>query len=356
MELIAFVLLALFQPGIVASPFPTLKPGQNDGVSQAPTPANGSTDNTTSMRASSTTPWLPCLNQATSMDCYNNDYTNYTNCTDDWMVQPRNPACVEKCWCDNADEALQSAQNTSARHVPINLAKAPLSIAVSDVKEMMASYEKRQRDTVNSSVVEHRIISNYPSIHDNKVDPNSTCTLTCVSNEITAMCSKFPAQACGLDKGFSGTEDYTDKSFAPPQSAQHDRDVTPDTYTRLGTEIHKPLLEASLGFTVIPVDQELVAADGRLHRPPTSLDQVPAHSPGLNITINGPYSEDISKIIGLPFLAARDSLPQPGRVKERHTPETATVESDLEEDIASTEAPKMDPEPSDTIDGYSVAK
>lgn len=98
-----------------------------------------------------------------------------------------------------------------------------------------------------------------------------------------------------------------------------------------------------------------MAADGRLYRPPTSLDQVPVHSPSLDLTRNGPCPDDISKIFALPFLAAHDSLPQPGRVKDRQTPETATAETDLDGDMSVTEPPKLDPEPSDAFDGYSAA-
>lgn len=117
--------------------------------------------------------------------------------------------------------------------------------------------------------------------------------------------------------------------------------MTPDTYTRLGTEIHRPLLQASLGFTVIPVDQELVAVGGRLHRPPTSLDKIPAYSPSLDATTNGQYPDDSSKIMDLTFLAAHDSSNQPGRVTERHTPETATAESEIEGGLSEEDIFKL---------------
>lgn len=94
-----------------------------------------------------------------------------------------------------------------------------------------------------------------------------------------------------------------------------------------------------------------MVAGGRLHRPPTSLDTIPIYSPGMDATINGQYPDDISKIVGLPFLAAHDSLPQPGRVTEKHTPETAAAESDTEGELSVEEAPNVGLEPCDGLIG-----
>lgn len=120
--------------------------------------------------------------------------------------------------------------------------------------------------------------------------------------------------------------------MAVPQSTLYGGYPTLDTYTRLGMEIHKPLLEASLGSTMIPVNQEHVAADGTLHRPPTSLDIAPAHITGFDFNALEATDDEISRILGIPLYESRDGSPQPGRShQEDFTMETASSGSDIEE-------------------------
>lgn len=162
---IILVLLTLLLHGIEASPFHTLKPDPSDGVFPAPTPANSSTDNATPMIATNPAPWLLCLNQTDPIDCYNNDETN---CTDNWEIQSRNEVCTENCRCVDDDTALWFARNTSACNLPINLADKPSFMTVQKIKEVMVALEKRHRDTVTDSVI------------------------GCISNEMIAICSKYP--------------------------------------------------------------------------------------------------------------------------------------------------------------------
>lgn len=105
-------------------------------------------------------------------------------------------------------------------------------------------------------------------------------------------------------------------------------------------EIHRPLLEASLGSTMIPVNQELVAADGTFHRPPTSLDKTPGYSSGLDIIVDKQVDDESSKAVGLPLLGTHNSLPHPGQVKREHTPETAPADKETEGEVLVTEPPK----------------
>lgn len=187
-HIILFLLASLLH-GIEASPFHTLKPDPSDGVFPAPTPANSSTNNATPMIATNPAPWLLCLNQANPIDYHNNDQTN---CTDDWEIQSRNPVCTKNCRCVDHDTALWFARNTSACNAPINLADKPPFVTAQKIKEIMVDLEKRHRDTVTDSAVEYSILPNSPTIHDDTIDPDSTCTLSCISNEMIAICSKCP--------------------------------------------------------------------------------------------------------------------------------------------------------------------
>lgn len=153
----------------------------------------------------------------------------------------------------------------------------------------------------------------------------------------------------------AGSTNANDNSLAYFQSSQYNRYTTPETYDRLGLEIHKPLLEASLGSTAIPVNQEFVAADGRLYKPPTSLDDVPVSISVLDLTMDGLYFDEISKFVSLPLLEAQNNLPRPGCVKEQPPQETATVEGDLEDRISFTDPSKVGSDPSDILNDPSAA-
>ncbi|ROV97511.1 hypothetical protein VPNG_08719 [Cytospora leucostoma] len=300
-QITVFLLFAFFQFNIEASPFSTAQNSQNDPS------ANKTTTNINPMIyvATTTSPWLLCLDQVDILECY---YEHATNCGNDSEVKSGSQSCIEYCGCVNGDIALRFARNTSVRNPPIHLARDPLSRAASDVDQLMASTEKQYEGIVAHSTIDQQLTHYAATVHNEYTTSISTSEVNCRTDEMLAL--------------------YDDTSSALPQSTLYDGYPNLDTYTRLGMEIHKPLLEASLGSTMIPVNQEHVAADGTLHRPPTSLDIEPAHITGFDFV--EPTDDEISKILGFPLHKARDGSPQPGRSHEEDTMETASSGSDSE--------------------------
>lgn len=139
----------------------------------------------------------------------------------------------------------------------------------------------------------------------------------------------------------------TDDDNPAPQPSQYYEHVSPDIHIRLGMEIHRPLLEPSLGCTMIPVNQEFVAADGRFHRPPTSLDSILPHDSNSETTMG---SQKNDSGIGLPLPESCNSLPRPGQVKDDHILETVPPDEDTEDEVLVTDTAKIESEMVDAHD------
>lgn len=192
-HLVIFVLLAIFQAGSKASPFPTLPSGVDNGVLPGVLPVNGSIHDAISIEATDITPWLLCLNQPNSIDCYNK---GYINCTDDWDVQSRNQVCVETCKCVNYGTAFGYAPNASAHDFVLCLNRPRFTASdVDDVDEMMESLENWHKDTNTNSIIEYDILLSHGTMYNDNTRPDSTCTLTCISNHMSATCSRCPMLA-----------------------------------------------------------------------------------------------------------------------------------------------------------------
>ncbi|KAL1858093.1 hypothetical protein Daus18300_010094 [Diaporthe australafricana] len=125
----------------------------------------------------------------------------------------------------------------------------------------------------------------YPLSGGNGVAPlagnNISSNANVTADEEHVACVSMCSCTRGHEKrAFDGSVDQDDLQNLP--SIKYNEDATPDTVIRAGTEIHKPLLEASTGSTMIPMSQEDVM-NGQLDKKATLPDppQI-GHNPNLD--------------------------------------------------------------------------
>ncbi|KAI3399746.1 hypothetical protein diail_5814 [Diaporthe ilicicola] len=180
---------------------------------------------------------------------------------------------------------------------------------------------------------------------------------------VTADQEHIACETSGLSKG-SVDQDDLDNLPAIRTTDYENGDATPDTVIRAGTEIHKPLLEASTGSTMIPVSEEQVR-DGQLYKKATFLHQSPAPpNPNPDLTRSAALGELFKSGVKLLLpdqVPTGEADPQPeekaqphlnSRLFARNRP--LAIDGVLMENVLVTDPPSADPTSVDDDKGADI--